>query len=104
MLISQAQRLKQYLYLMRWHRPIGIFLLLWPTLWALWIASHGNPDLKILIIFIVGVVIMRSAGCVINDIADRDFDGAVTRTKERPLATKKISLTEAFLLFLFLSL
>ena len=94
--------MKKYLLLMRLHRPIGILLLLWPTLWALWIAGQGHPDLKVLIIFILGVVVMRSAGCVINDIADRNFDGHVERTKNRPLVTGQVSLREAVILFLLL--
>jgi 4-hydroxybenzoate polyprenyltransferase len=89
---------------MRLHRPIGIFLLLWPTLWALWIASQGKPNLKILIIFILGVILMRSAGCVINDIADKNFDKFVTRTKDRPLVTNRVSVREAWVLFILLAL
>lgn len=84
---------------MRFHRPIGIFLLLWPTLWALWIAGRGHPDPKIVVIFILGVVLMRAAGCVINDFADRDFDPYVARTRNRPLAARKLSSKEALLLF-----
>jgi 4-hydroxybenzoate polyprenyltransferase len=72
---------------MRLDRPIGILLLLWPTLMALWIAAEGLPDLTILMVFVLGVIIMRSAGCAINDYADRDIDGQVTRTASRPLAT-----------------
>lgn len=98
------QRCYQYFLLMRFHKPIGIFLLLWPTLWALWLASHGRPNLTILIIFIAGVVLMRAAGCVINDVADRHFDRHIARTKNRPLTTGKISLIEALLLFACLSL
>ena len=89
------KRLYQYAYLMRLDRPIGIFLLLWPTLWALWIAAEGVPDTPILIIFILGVVVMRSAGCVINDLADRDIDLHVDRTRNRPLAAGKVSFKEA---------
>ncbi|BAW79968.1 4-hydroxybenzoate octaprenyltransferase [Candidatus Nitrosoglobus terrae] len=89
---------------MRLDRPIGIFLLLWPTLWALWIAGEGQPDLKILLIFLMGVVIMRSAGCAINDFADRDFDPHVQRTRHRPLAMKEIYPREAIALFVGLSL
>jgi 4-hydroxybenzoate polyprenyltransferase len=87
---------------MRLHRPIGIWLLLWPTLWALWIAGEGKPDLKILIIFMIGTIIMRSAGCVINDIADRHFDGYVARTRQRPLVTGAVTLKQAIILFLIL--
>lgn len=89
---------------MRFHRPIGIWLLLWPELWALWIASNGKPDFKVLIIFILGTAIMRAAGCVINDFADRNFDGFVARTKDRPLASGQVSVKEALLIFLVLSL
>lgn len=89
----------QYAYLMRLHKPIGIYLLLWPTLWALWIAGEGRPDLKVLWVFVTGVVIMRSAGCVINDYADRDFDRHVARTKDRPIAAGRVSPREALILF-----
>ncbi len=87
---------------MRLHRPIGICLLLWPTLWALWLAAQGHPSLKQVVIFVLGVIVMRSAGCVINDIADRHFDGLVTRTQHRPLATQTIPLHHAFILFFLL--
>ncbi len=83
---------------MRLDRPIGIFLLLWPTLWALWLAGHGKPDMTILCIFIAGVVLMRSAGCVLNDIADRNVDGFVARTCTRPLAAGDVTLFAACLL------
>lgn len=96
------QKIAEYCRLMRFHKPIGILLLLWPTLWALWLAAGGLPPLKILAVFIVGVVLMRSAGCVINDVADRNFDGQVRRTQQRPLATQTISVRAACLLFLFL--
>ena len=92
----------QYIQIMRLDRPIGIYLLLWPTLWGLWLASRGLPDIRILVIFILGVVVMRSAGCVINDIADRNIDPLVERTKQRPLATGAIALHHAWLLFLLL--
>ena len=92
----------QYIQIMRLDRPIGIYLLLWPTLWGLWLASRGLPDIRILVIFILGVVVMRSAGCVINDIADRDIDPLVERTKQRPLATGAIALHHAWLLFVLL--
>lgn len=91
--------LYQYLLLMRLHRPIGIFLLLWPTLWALWIAGEGRPDPVITTIFILGVILMRSAGCVINDYADRHFDPHVRRTRDRPLAAGKVSEREALIVF-----
>jgi 4-hydroxybenzoate polyprenyltransferase len=84
---------------MRFDKPIGIFLLLWPTLWALWIAAEGVPDTLVLVVFVLGVVLMRSAGCVINDYADRDFDPHVQRTRARPLASGKVSPREALRLF-----
>ena len=87
------------LRLMRLHRPIGILLLLWPVLWALWIAADGLPSLSVLVVFVLGTVLMRSAGCVINDYADRDFDGHVRRTRERPLATGELSPRFALQLF-----
>ncbi len=93
------EKIKQYIYLMRLNKPIGILLLLWPTLWALWLASLGKPNVSIVIIFILGVILMRSAGCVINDYADRNFDRHVLRTRERPLATGKITGKEAWILF-----
>lgn len=93
------RKLLNYAKLMRLHRPIGIWLLLWPTLWALWIAGEGRPDLKITIIFILGTIIMRSAGCVINDFADRKFDGHVARTRDRPLVTGAVLPKEAIILF-----
>ena len=88
-----------FIQLMRLDKPIGIYLLLWPTLWALWVASKGMPDLKLLLIFTLGVLLMRAAGCVINDYADRNFDGHVSRTRARPLASGKISTREALTLF-----
>jgi 4-hydroxybenzoate polyprenyltransferase len=94
----------EYARLMRLNRPIGIWLLLWPTLWALWIASRGKPTAKIFLIFIIGTVIMRSAGCVINDYADRSFDPRVQRTRDRPLAAGSISSIEALVLFVILAL
>lgn len=93
------QKLKQYLYLIRLHKPIGILLLLWPTLWALWLASDGEPDWDIVAIFIAGVILMRSAGCIVNDLADRKWDGHVERTRARPLVTGKISVKEAWIFF-----
>ena len=90
---------KPYIALMRLDKPIGILLLLWPTLAALWIAAEGVPDLGVLIIFTLGVVIMRSAGCVINDYADRDIDGQVSRTAHRPLITGEIEAKQALILF-----
>ncbi len=99
-----AHQWPHYVQLMRLDRPIGIFLLLWPTLWALWYAASGIPDVDILLIFVAGVVLMRSAGCVINDYADRDFDGHVQRTRLRPLATGKVTGSEALTLFAVLVL
>ncbi len=88
-----------YAQLMRLDKPIGTLLLLWPTLWALWFASAGVPETKLIIIFSLGVVVMRSAGCVINDFADRNLDGAVKRTAQRPLARGAVSAKEALGLF-----
>ena len=97
-------RLGEYALLMRLHRPIGIYLLLWPTLWALWLAGQGQPPRGVVLVFVLGVVLMRSAGCVINDIADRKFDPHVTRTRDRPLAAGRVSLSEAIALLLTLCL
>ena len=94
------ERLYQYALLARFHRPIGALLLLWPTMWALWLAAEGVPNVGLLFIFVAGVFVMRGAGCVINDIADREFDGHVERTRERPLVTGKVRLREGLLLFL----
>ena len=88
-----------YLRLMRMDRPIGTFLLLWPTLWALWLASDGHPDPNIVLIFIAGTFVMRAAGCAINDYADRDFDAHVERTSGRPLATGELSPNRALAVF-----
>ncbi|MFZ5592727.1 MAG: 4-hydroxybenzoate octaprenyltransferase [Pseudomonadota bacterium] len=98
------ERLHQYALLMRLNRPVGIYLLLWPTLWALWIAGQGSPDLRVFIVFVLGVVLMRSAGCVINDYADRGFDPHVARTRERPIAAGRVSPKEALVLFVVLCL
>ena len=92
------ERLTLYLRLMRADKPIGTLLLLWPTLWALWLAAGGWPQWRLLVIFILGVFLMRSAGCVINDYADRNFDARVQRTAQRPLATGNVSKREALLL------
>jgi 4-hydroxybenzoate polyprenyltransferase len=97
-------RLLQYALLMRMDKPIGTLLLLWPTLWALWIAGEGQPDSWIVVVFVVGVFVMRSAGCVINDFADRDLDPHVKRTMSRPIAAKKVTPREALALFTLLSL
>ncbi|CAA6821573.1 MAG: 4-hydroxybenzoate polyprenyltransferase (EC [uncultured Thiotrichaceae bacterium] len=91
--------LHHYGRLIRIERPIGSYLVLWPTLWALWIASEGLPDVKLLIIFVLGVFIMRSAGCAINDIADRNIDAHVERTRDRPIAAGNITLSEALAVF-----
>ncbi|KFE55480.1 4-hydroxybenzoate octaprenyltransferase [Pseudomonas syringae] len=88
-----------FIQLMRIDKPIGIYLLLWPTLWALWIASEGSPSLLNVVIFVVGVFLMRAAGCVINDFADRKVDGHVKRTEQRPLVSGKVSSEEALVLF-----
>ncbi len=98
------EKLDLYEKLMRLDKPIGILLLLWPTLWALWLSSLGRPGWIIVWIFILGTVLMRSAGCVINDYADRDFDKHVERTKERPLTAGKVTTREALALFAGLSL
>jgi 4-hydroxybenzoate polyprenyltransferase len=95
-----SDRLYQYALLMRWHRSVGIGLLLWPTLSALWIANHGIPNPLITLIFVLGVILMRSAGCVINDCIDYRFDGHVQRTCNRPLVTGKVTRKEALLLFI----
>jgi len=98
------ERLVLYARLVRLDRPIGIFLLLWPALWALWIAGAGKPPWEIVLIFVAGVVLMRSAGCTVNDFADRDLDGQVARTQGRPLAAGLIGSREALGVFLVLSL
>ena len=99
-----AKKLDAYERLMRLDKPIGILLLLWPTLWALWLAGYGHPDWVVVWIFVLGTVLMRSAGCVMNDLADRKFDGQVERTRQRPLATGEVSVKEAMLLAAGLSL
>jgi len=97
-------KLKDYAELTRFNRPIGSLLLMWPTLWALWLAAAGRPDWSLLVIFVLGVFSMRSAGCVINDYADRKVDGHVDRTKNRPLPSGRVSEKEALALFTGLSL
>lgn len=99
-----SDRFNVYLNLTRLDRPIGIWLLLWPTLWALWIAAEGRPNLWIVIVFVLGVVLMRSAGCVMNDFADREFDGHVRRTALRPIPAGRASAREALLLAVALAL
>lgn len=96
--------LERYIRLTRINRPIGIFLVLWPALWSLWLAAEGWPDVKLIIIFTLGCVMMRSAGCVINDFADRRFDGKVQRTRQRPLATGEVKPMQALMLFAVLSI
>jgi 4-hydroxybenzoate polyprenyltransferase len=97
-------RAQQYWLLCRFDKPIGILILLWPALWALWVASHGKPDLQVLAVICAGVVLMRAAGCVINDYADRNFDPHVERTKQRPIAAGKVSPKEALILFVLICL
>ena len=92
-----CERLYQYALLIRLNRPIGVFLLLWPTLWGLWIAAEGFPNINVFIVFVLGVFIMRSAGCALNDIADKRFDTFVIRTRTRPLAAGKITSIEALI-------
>ncbi|MDX8408306.1 MAG: 4-hydroxybenzoate octaprenyltransferase [Mariprofundaceae bacterium] len=99
-----AETLNAYGRLMRVDRPIGTYLVAWPMLWALWVAGDGHPDAFIVVLFLLGAFLMRSAGCVINDFADRKIDGAVERTRERPLAAGEVSAMEALLLFAVLGL
>ena len=97
-------QLKNYGLLMRLDKPVGIWLLLWPTLWALWLAGSGHPDPGLFAIFTIGVVIMRSAGCVLNDFADRNIDPYVERTQTRPIASGAVAPAEALMLFVALGL
>jgi 4-hydroxybenzoate polyprenyltransferase len=97
-------QLPHYWRLMRFHRPIGIWLLLWPTLWALWFAADGPPNLHVFAVFVLGTVLMRAAGCVINDFADRAFDLHVARTQDRPIAAGLVSTREALVLFALLGI
>ncbi len=97
-------KLVDYARLMRLDRPVGIYLLLWPTLWALWFAADGMPSLHVLLVFVAGTVLMRSAGCAINDFADREFDPHVERTRHRPVASGRVSPEEAVRLFVAVSL
>lgn len=99
-----VDRLQQYWLLARFDKPIGILILLWPALWALWVASDGKPDGLVLTVICSGVILMRAAGCVINDYADRDFDPHVERTKLRPIASGKVKPKEALILFSILCL
>lgn len=103
-LVLWRERLGHYWRLMRFDKPIGILLLLWPALWALWIAGEGKPDPLALMVIVSGVVVMRAAGCVINDYADRNFDPHVERTRQRPIAAGLVSTREALLLFVALCL
>jgi 4-hydroxybenzoate polyprenyltransferase len=100
--LRYARRARDLIELARLHRPIGIWLLLWPVLWAVWIAGNSHPTPRVLVIFVLGTVAMRSAGCVINDLADRDFDPFVKRTRDRPIASRRIAPHEAILWFLVL--
>lgn len=99
-----SSRIHAYIRLTRLDRPIGTYLVLWPTLWALWMASNGRPDAQVLLVFVLGVVLMRSAGCAINDFADRKIDPHVERTRNRPLASGEIAAWEALAIFGVLSL
>ncbi|GHD34970.1 4-hydroxybenzoate octaprenyltransferase [Parahalioglobus pacificus] len=99
-----ADKTRALLALIRFDKPIGTLLLLWPTLWALWIAAEGVPPLHTLLVFVAGTFLMRSAGCVINDLADRNLDGGVARTSNRPLVTGAVSVKEAVAFFLLLLL
>jgi len=101
---SCRARLRDYALLMRLDKPIGVLLLLWPTLWALWIAGEGTPSLKHVVVFVVGVEVMRAAGCIINDFADRAIDPYVQRTRARPLAAGRVTVAEAMTLFVLLCL
>jgi 4-hydroxybenzoate polyprenyltransferase len=102
--VTWSERLRRYGLLIRLNKPIGILLLMWPTLWALWIAGNGQPAWQIVLIFMLGVALMRSAGCAINDYADRKIDGHVTRTRERPIASGLVSGKEAIGVFVLLCL
>ena len=104
MLGTLKQRLDNYEKLMRLDKPIGILLLLWPTLWALWLAAQGVMRIDVLLVFLVGTVLMRSAGCIINDYADRNIDPQVKRTRDRPLAAGQVKPGEALVLALVLAL
>jgi 4-hydroxybenzoate polyprenyltransferase len=97
-------QVRNYAKLMRIDKPIGIWLLLWPVLWALWLAGEGHPDQGLFVVFLLGVFVMRSAGCVLNDYADRKIDPYVERTRNRPIASGAVTPTEALVLFVALSL
>lgn len=104
LLSGLAHQLRLYSRLMRLDKPVGIWLLLWPTLWALWLAGAGRPDAGLFVVFVLGVIVMRSAGCVLNDFADRKIDPYVERTRQRPIASGAVTPVEALLLFVALSL
>jgi 4-hydroxybenzoate polyprenyltransferase len=99
-----ASQLRNYSKLMRIDKPIGIWLLLWPTLWGLWLAGEGTPDQGLVVVFVLGVIVMRSAGCVLNDYVDRNIDPYVERTRTRPIASGAVAPMEALILFAALSL
>ena len=102
--MAHSSKTSALLQLIRFDKPIGTLLLLWPTLWALWLAAQGVPDLNLLVIFVVGIFLTRSAGCIVNDLADRNLDGAVARTNARPLVTGAVTVREALALFMALML
>lgn len=102
--MATSSKTRALLQLIRFDKPVGTLLLLWPTLWALWLAAQGVPDYTVLAIFLVGTFLMRSAGCIVNDLADRNLDGAVKRTNARPLVTGSVTVQEATILFLVLIL
>ncbi|HTT42153.1 MAG TPA: 4-hydroxybenzoate octaprenyltransferase [Steroidobacteraceae bacterium] len=102
--VRLLRRASEYAQLMRLDRPIGTWLLLWPALWALWIAGGGRPEPRVLVVFVLGVFVMRAAGCVINDFADRNIDPHIRRTRDRPLAARRVSPREALVLFFVLNL
>jgi len=104
LMLQLFRRAPDFLELTRLNKPIGIFLLLWPTWWALWLAASGIPSWQNLVIFTLGIVLMRSAGCVINDYADRDIDGHIKRTEKRPIPDGRVSGREALVLFVVLTL
>jgi len=99
-----VSQMRNYAKLMRLDKPIGVYLLLWPVLWALWLAGAGHPDQGLFVVFLIGVFVMRSAGCVLNDFADRKIDPYVERTRDRPIASGAVSPVEALILFVALSL
>jgi 4-hydroxybenzoate polyprenyltransferase len=102
--MAHSSKLSALLQLIRFDKPIGTLLLLWPTLWALWLAAQGVPEPGLLAIFILGTFLTRSAGCIVNDLADRKLDGAVSRTQARPLVTGSVTVREALVLFVLLML